>query len=668
MRITFRKIAAPLVLALSMLGALPLYAEDAFNPLRLSYIDGQVSLLRSGAANWAEARINTPLASGDVLYTADASMFELQGARHMYIRADGGTELTLAEQAPDFVRVNIRSGRIAIGLPGLPDGNTVEIDTPNAAFTLDRPGYYRTDVEQDVRFSVRRGGHALMAFNEGGSVSVLSSYEVTVPKSAQPEIHAAAEPDAWDRWNYERSDALADAKSRRYVPAEIAGAEDLDRYGDWRDIEDYGPVWVPQGEPAGWVPYSSGHWIWDPYYRWTWVDDAPWGWAPFHYGRWVNLSGSWCWAPGPVRHAVYAPALVAFFGAGSGRPEVGWVALSWGEPVIPWWGHAGFIGRPWWGGWEGPRMANRIATQQSAQPSALYANGRVSGAVVVASTRRFGMERIDAQPLQQKRALTPIRGALPIKSDPARFAGAPSVAIPPSSVTARQIVTSRPGQPAKPQALQPRFSGHAPLQARDEARSRPNAEVRHESAVAVPQRHQSGNEARALVVPSPSQAVPSVATRERRLPSGTSSPGSSLADRPLSVPPSLPSVRKPESPSQTLGTQAPRRMNTPAAPRPVNTPHVPHAPAPTATDPRREQVLGTSDRPAAAEASLPPTVVPLGERPHGEENWMPGVQSREREERMPRRERDEGTLLRPHGQQQRGQRQGGTESQQPPAR
>jgi hypothetical protein len=36
----------------------------------------------------------------------------------------------------------------------------------------------------------------MMAFDDGGSVSILSSYEVAVPPAAQPEVHAAAEPDA----------------------------------------------------------------------------------------------------------------------------------------------------------------------------------------------------------------------------------------------------------------------------------------------------------------------------------------------------------------------------------------------------------------------------------------------------------------------------------------
>ena len=100
-------------------------------------------------------------------------------------------------------------------------------------------------------------------------------------------------------------------------------------------------------------------------------DTAPWGWAPYHYGRWVHLDRVWAWAPGPVIvRPVYAPALVAFFGAPGvrvaiGAPFVSWVALGWGEPCVPWWGRPGFVGRPWWGGWGGPRVVNNVVVNRT---------------------------------------------------------------------------------------------------------------------------------------------------------------------------------------------------------------------------------------------------------------------------------------------------------------
>src|SRR6185503_17936441 len=109
------------------------------------------------------------------------------------------------------------------------------------------------------------------------------------------------------------------------VPAGVYGTQELERYGSWRVAESYGAVWTPSAVPAGWVPYSTGRWIWDPIYGWTWLDDAPWGWAPYHHGRWVLIGNSWAWAPGPrIARPVYSPALVVFLGG---------VSVSIGRPV-----------------------------------------------------------------------------------------------------------------------------------------------------------------------------------------------------------------------------------------------------------------------------------------------------------------------------------------------
>jgi len=96
-----------------------------------------------------------------------------------------------------------------------------------------------------------------------------------------------------------RTEALLDAVSARYVPSGTYGVDDLDHYGNWRVVDQYGPVWS-HGVSSGWAPYTTGSWTLDPFYGWTWVDTAPWGWAPYHYGRWVFVNNFWAWAPGPL--------------------------------------------------------------------------------------------------------------------------------------------------------------------------------------------------------------------------------------------------------------------------------------------------------------------------------------------------------------------------------
>src|SRR5437867_3289512 len=186
---------------------------------------------------------------------------------------------------------------------------------------------------------------------------------------------------------------------------------------------------------GGWAPYSTGRWVADPQYGWTWVDAAPWGWAPYHYGRWVYVDGYWAWAPGPlVARPVYAPALVAFFGAPGvrvvvGSPFVSWVALGWGEPLVPWWGSARFVDRPSWAGWGGPRVVNNVVVNRT----------------TVVDVRR----------------LEPVHGRLRVTPDASSFVAAsgPAVTPPPQTLQRRVVATRRPAAAvARPDAPRERMA------------------------------------------------------------------------------------------------------------------------------------------------------------------------------------------------------------------
>jgi hypothetical protein len=120
----------------------------------------------------------------------------------------------------------------------------------------------------------------------------------------------------------------------------MIGCDDPDWYRNWNETSEYGPVWIPSSLPAGWAPYKFGRWAWVQPWGWTWIDDQPWGFAPFHYGRWAISRGVWVWVPGSILHRpVYAPALVAFVGAGNGgamrNGNFRWFPLGPREAYVP---------------------------------------------------------------------------------------------------------------------------------------------------------------------------------------------------------------------------------------------------------------------------------------------------------------------------------------------
>jgi hypothetical protein len=429
-------------------------------PPRLSFTNGDVSFWRLGAEDWTPAQINMPLAPGDALYAGAGASLELQIAPRGYARAGANTQLGLENQEPDFLQFKVTAGHASLDLRSLKAGQTVEFDTPNAAFTIEASGYYRLDITEDTAtFITRRGGRAVMTPAGGAAASIASSEEVVVHGTDNPSVETYVAPplEAWDRWNYDRTDHLIDAVSARYVPQNVYGVDALDHYGSWRVTPDYGAVWVPE-VAADWAPYSAGRWVWDPYYAWTWVDDAPWGWAPCHYGRWVHPGGYWAWAPGPVLGApVYAPALVAFFGGphfgvslGIGAPAVGWVALGWGEPLVPWWGRPGFIGVPSWRGWGGPRIVNNVVIERNAVVDVTtireYQNVRVRNGVVAVREDRFGRgvaEHVRVREIDPHH-LEPLHGSIPVRPVAASLTPRQGRAVrPPDAILRRSVIATR---------------------------------------------------------------------------------------------------------------------------------------------------------------------------------------------------------------------------------
>ncbi|MBI3785049.1 MAG: hypothetical protein HY270_16790 [Deltaproteobacteria bacterium] len=400
-------------------------------PPRLSWLSGDVSSWRPGDEAWAPARINWPLAPGDALYSGRNGRIELQFGARSYLRADAGTQVALDNQEPDYIVFKVTSGRVSLDIRRIPVGDTIEVDSPRGALTIESPGYYRLEVSNDAtHFLTRRGGHARMTPPAGEVVDMASNQETVVDASngGAAQVYAAPGVDEWDRWSYARTDQLLEASSTQYV-GDVYGAADLDQYGRWESAPDYGRVWVPQVE-ASWVPYSTGSWTWDSYYGWTWVDTAPWGWAPFHYGRWVYFNRYWAWAPGPfVAAPIYSPALVTFFGGsgfrvgiGIGIPSISWVALGWGEPCLPWWGGVGFIGHPWWGGWGGPHIIDHHIvnnTNINITNVNVFEHVHDHRGVVAVPSDRFGHDPVERTRLAnvENVRLAPVHELLPRQPD-----------------------------------------------------------------------------------------------------------------------------------------------------------------------------------------------------------------------------------------------------------
>jgi hypothetical protein len=230
------------------------------------------------------------------------------------------------------------------------------VDTPNGAILVDQPGDIRVDSypqDDTTVVTVSSGAVEVTGQNLDQQLGPNQSLRLSGSNPVYAEQVQLLPPDGLDQFDQQREYRRQRASSYQYVSPDMIGAADLDDYGDWQpgnqDNQGYGAVWYPRGVPAGWTPYSNGHWAWVAPWGWTWVEAEPWGFAPFHYGRWASFGGRWGWVPGPPPSAfggqvqpMYSPALVAFVGGGGGGLSgvigaiAAWFPLGPREAYQPW--------------------------------------------------------------------------------------------------------------------------------------------------------------------------------------------------------------------------------------------------------------------------------------------------------------------------------------------
>jgi hypothetical protein len=353
-----------LSLALAMACLIPqrAAADDDDPPgrvARLGFVKGNVSFEPAGTEDWVSAVINRPLTTGDKLWNDNDSFSELH-LGSASIRLGSNTGFSFLNLTDNMTQVQLTEGTLNIRVRRLADDETFEVDTPNLAFTVLRPGNYKVNVNEagDATVVVVRDGQGEVT--GGGSAYTIHPEEVGTFIGTE-QIDADIESwdnssDDFDEWCSERDRRIDHSVSARYVSNDVIGYEDLDEYGGWRPTPEYGTIWFPHVAIVGWAPYHYGHWAYIAPWGYTWVDDAPWGFAPFHYGRWVVVGGVWGWVPAPPRpvvvgvvyvRPVYAPALVAWVGGphfavgvgvGGGFAagvSVGWFPLGPREVYVP---------------------------------------------------------------------------------------------------------------------------------------------------------------------------------------------------------------------------------------------------------------------------------------------------------------------------------------------
>ena len=336
------------VIALCTVAALPALAVAQEEPParvgRVSFVEGQLAFHTKGETTWSSAAVNYPVATGASFWTDPKSRAEIRiGAQT--INLSGNTEIDIVKLNEQVLQLAVPQGRVEVQLRQLGEGESAELDMPRGGVWLLQPGIYDIDAgtpAQATRVAVVDGRARFV----GGTVDIGVNAGQAASISGTQTLTASLEkfaPDAFAEWCRTRAYHEHRLATPYYVSPRMTGYEELDEYGAWRSVPEYGQVWYPRGLPAGWSPYTNGYWIWEAPWGWNWIDLEPWGFAPFHYGRWAQIGGAWGWVPGAfVAAPVYAPALVAFIAdpaailaSAFAGPLVGWFPLGPGEAYWP---------------------------------------------------------------------------------------------------------------------------------------------------------------------------------------------------------------------------------------------------------------------------------------------------------------------------------------------
>jgi len=306
--------------------------------VRLSFVEGSVTVQRSDIADWAEAPTNTPIQEGFKLATAEGSFAEVEFENGSTVRLGQlsmleFTQLALGSDGSKINCLTMHKGYATFH--AAPEGQDVyEVRTSNATLTPRGKATFRADVDSSEERVEVFNGSVEVASSLGSWTLAKNSVLDLSPGTDQPEqLSEGITKDDWDRWVQERESRVEAAQNS---PSSAAysnngsdasyGWSDLSYYGNWSYMQGFGYGWMPNVY-AGWYPYSFGRWCWYPSFGYTWISGDPWGWLPYHYGGWNLFPGiGWMWFPG--NFGAWSPGLVNWY---SGPGWIGWTPRS-GQP------------------------------------------------------------------------------------------------------------------------------------------------------------------------------------------------------------------------------------------------------------------------------------------------------------------------------------------------
>ena len=182
-------IAALLAAAASAFGQ----ADPPSRVARLNFQQGPVSFRPGGTDDWVDPGLNRPLTIGDQVWSDRGGRAELQLDGSL-LRLGAQTSAGILNLSDHITQIQLSSGSLIVNVRRLDDDENYEIDTPNVAFSILRPGVYRLDVDADgqsTAIAVRYGQGEATGGGSAASMTLTASSRISaVMRTMQSRITA----------------------------------------------------------------------------------------------------------------------------------------------------------------------------------------------------------------------------------------------------------------------------------------------------------------------------------------------------------------------------------------------------------------------------------------------------------------------------------------------
>lgn len=228
----------------------------------INFVSGDAAVRRKGVAQWQQLSPSDDIESGDVVRTGADGRVEMLLSPGSYLRAAENTEIDLADNSLDSLRVRLIRGSAVVEVAGADEARVaIQVDTPQAKVTVDRKGLYRVNAQPGGATEVLvRKGEAMVSSSQtkptkvkDGKMAVVNNADLAVAKLNKED------QDAFDQWSRQRSEELV-AASRKLSKDAIARSYSSYRNSGLGGYRSLAGLWVhdPFSGCRTFLPFYSG--------------------------------------------------------------------------------------------------------------------------------------------------------------------------------------------------------------------------------------------------------------------------------------------------------------------------------------------------------------------------------------------------------------------------